>query len=78
MSNSTFSVTRVLAIALVVGGVSGLAYGGFTYTRDSSTTKLGPIELTVKDERQVNIPIWAGVAAIAAGVGLLLVPARRA
>ena len=69
--------TKVLAIALLAGGVAGLAYGGFSYTRDSHTTKLGPIELTVKDERQVNIPVWAGVAAVVVGAGLLLVPIRK-
>ena len=68
---------KVLALALLVGGVAGLAYGGFSYTRDSHTTKLGPIELTVKDERQVNIPVWAGVAAVVVGAGLLLVPIRK-
>jgi hypothetical protein len=62
---------------LLAGGVLGLAYRGFTYTRDSSTTKLGPIELTVKDERTVAVPIWASVAAIAVGAGLLLVPQKR-
>lgn len=77
MSSDPLGVTKVLAIALIVGGVAGLAYGGFTYTKDSSTTKLGPLELTVKDERHVNVPVWAGVAAIAVGAGLLLIPMRK-
>jgi hypothetical protein len=68
---------KVLAIVLIAGGVLGLAYRGFTYTRDSSTTTLGPLSLTVKDERRVAVPVWAGVAAIAAGAGLLLVPVKR-
>ena len=68
---------KILAIALIVGGVAGLAYGGFNYTKDSTTTKLGPIELTVKDERHVNVPAWAGVAAVLLGAGLLLAPNRK-
>lgn len=68
---------KVAAIVLIAAGAAGLAYGGFSYTRDSSTTKLGPIELTVKDERHVNVPIWAGVAAIAIGAGLLLAPVKK-
>ena len=68
---------KVLAIVLIAGGAAGLAYGGFSYTKDSKTTKLGPIELTVKDERHVNVPVWAGVAAIAVGAGLLLAPGRK-
>jgi len=66
-----------LAIALIAAGALGLAYGSFTYTRDTHEAKVGPIELTVKDRQTVNIPVWAGVAAIVAG-GLLLVVPRKA
>ncbi len=64
---------KILAIALIVAGSLGLIYGGFTYTKDSDQVKLGPIELTVKNKETVNVPIWAGVAAIVAGAALLLV-----
>jgi hypothetical protein len=52
--------------------VLGLAYGGFTYTKDTTAVKVGPIELSVKEKETVNIPIWAGIGAIVIG-GLLLV-----
>lgn len=64
---------RMLGIALIVAGVLGLLYGGFTYTRDKHEAQLGPIELTIKDEKTVPVPLWASVGAIAAGVVLLLV-----
>ena len=63
---------RVVALALIVAGVLGLAYGGFSYTRETSQAKLGPIELTVSEKETVNIPLWAGVGAIVLG-GVLLV-----
>ena len=62
----------MLAIAIIVGGVLSLAYGGFSYTKDTTAVKLGPIELSVKETKTVNIPLWAGVGAIVLG-GLLLV-----
>ncbi|TDP72659.1 hypothetical protein DES47_102404 [Roseateles toxinivorans] len=62
---------RLIAIALLIGGTLALVYGGFSYTKDTTAVKLGPIELTVKEKESVNIPIWAGVGAIVAG-GLLL------
>lgn len=68
---------KMAAFLLIAGGIAGLAYGGFTYTKDTRAATLGPIELTVKDQRHVNIPVWAGVAAIVAGAGLLLVPSRK-
>ena len=63
---------RIVAFALIVVGLLALAYGGFSYTKDSTALKLGPIELTVKEKETVNVPIWAGVGAIVIG-GLLLV-----
>lgn len=63
--------TNILAIALILAGSLGLIYGGFTYTKDTQTAKLGPLELTVKDTETINVPIWLGVVSIVAGVLLL-------
>lgn len=63
---------KMVAIAIIVAGVLSLAYGGFSYTKDTTAVKLGPIELSVKETKTVNIPLWAGVGAIVLG-GLLLV-----
>ena len=64
--------TKLVAIILIIAGVLGLAYGGFSYTKNTTAVKLGPIELAVKEKQTVNVPLWAGIAAIAVG-GLLLV-----
>jgi hypothetical protein len=68
---------RILGIALVVAGTLGLVYGSFTYTRERHDVKLGPIQLSVKAKESVNVPVWAGVGAIAVGVVLLLVGGPR-
>lgn len=67
------NTVKMLAIVLIVAGGLGLAYGSFTYTKDTHEAKLGPLELSVKDTQTVNVPVWAGVGAIAAGVILLFV-----
>lgn len=64
---------KIVAIALIVAGSLGLIYGGFSYTKKTDQVKLGPIELSVKDRETVDIPVWAGVAAIVAGAALLFV-----
>jgi uncharacterized membrane protein len=63
---------KLFGIVLIVGGILGLIYGGFTYTKETHETKIGPIVLSVKDKETVNVPIWAGVGAVVIG-GLLLV-----
>jgi uncharacterized membrane protein YidH (DUF202 family) len=67
------SAIKILAIALILAGTLGLMYGSFTYTKETDQVKLGPIELSVKNQETVNIPVWAGVAAIVAGAALLLI-----
>ena len=66
------SGTRVAAIVLIVAGILGLAYGSFTYTKETHNAKVGPLEFSIKDKETVNIPVWAGVGAIVAGVVLLV------
>jgi hypothetical protein len=68
---------RIAAIALLVAGVLGLVYGNFSYTKETHEAKIGSLELSVKDRETVNIPVWAGVAAIVAGGGLLLLGSRK-
>jgi uncharacterized membrane protein len=67
---------KLLGVLLLVGGILGLAYGGFTYTKETHEAKIGPITLSVKDKETINVPIWAGIGAIAIG-GLLLVSGTR-
>ena len=59
-------------MVLIAGGVFGLLYGSFSYTKDTHDLKLGPIALSVTEKKTVNIPVWMGVGAIVVG-GLLLV-----
>ncbi len=66
------NAVKMLAVVLIVAGGLGLMYGGFSYTKETHQTKIGPIELSVKDTERVNVPIWAGVATMVAGVILLL------
>jgi TRAP-type C4-dicarboxylate transport system permease small subunit len=66
------SVAKIVALGLMVAGFLGLIYGGFSYTKDTQQVKLGPIEMSVKEKKTVNVPMWAGVGAIVIGGGLLL------
>lgn len=67
---------KILAIVLIVAGALGLAYGGFSYTKDTTVVKLGPLEISAKQKETVNVPMWAGIGAIVVG-GLLLVLGGR-
>jgi uncharacterized membrane protein YidH (DUF202 family) len=68
---------KIAAIALIVVGVIALAYGGISYTREKKVLDIGPLEATTKTRETIPLPPVFGVVAIAGGVALLLVAARR-
>jgi len=63
---------RMLAIVLLIAGALALAYGGFSYTSETHEAKLGPVEISINEKQRVNVPVWAGVAFLVVGGGLLL------
>jgi len=63
---------RMLAFVLLVAGALALAYGGFSYTSETHEANLGPLEINITEKERVNIPVWAGVALLVVGGGLLL------
>jgi len=68
---------RMMAIVLLLAGVLGLVYGGFSYTRETHEAKVGPLEVSISEKQRVNVPMWAGVALVIAGGGLLLMQRRE-
>ena len=66
------NAVKIAAIVLIAAGILGLLYGGFSYTKETHEAKVGPIELSIKDRRTVNVPVWAGVGVIVIGGVLLL------
>ena len=70
------NTVKLLGIVLVVAGLLGLAYGGFSYVTQTHTADVGPIHLAVNERQTVNVPLWASLAAIVGGV-LLVVTARK-
>jgi TRAP-type C4-dicarboxylate transport system permease small subunit len=70
------NATKLIGLILVVGGALALAFGGFSYTKDTSAVKVGPLELSVKEKETVNVPLWAGLGAVVIG-GVLLAFGRK-
>ena len=68
---------KLVGVALIVAGLLGLIYGGFSYTKDTTVVKLGPIELSAKEKQTVNVPMWAGVGAIVVGALLLVMGGKK-
>jgi drug/metabolite transporter (DMT)-like permease len=67
------NTTQLIGAMLIAAGAAGLAFGSFSFTKDTHQAKLGPIELSVKERETVSVPTWAGGLAIVAGVALVFV-----
>ena len=63
---------KLAAFALMIVGVLALAYGGFTYTKETHDADMGPIHMSIDEKEHVDIPIWAGVGALVLGGALLV------
>lgn len=71
------NAARITGIVLIVLGLAGFFTGGFSFTKDTTAAKLGPIELTVKEKESVNIPQWLSLGAIVLGAVVLVVGFKK-
>jgi len=69
-------ISPLAGIVLIAAGALGLTYGEFTYTKDTHEANLGGLELSYKEKETIDVPKWAGIGAIGAGL-LLLVFGRK-
>ncbi len=68
---------RVFGILFLVLGVLGLAYGGFSYTKETHKASIGSLQLSVDEKKTVNIPLSVGIAFMLVGGALLLIPRKQ-
>jgi TRAP-type C4-dicarboxylate transport system permease small subunit len=71
------SVQRVLGILFLLVGVLGLAYGGFSYTKETHKASIGSLQLSVDEKKTVNIPLSVGIGFLVVGGLLLLIPRKQ-
>ncbi|MBW8463184.1 MULTISPECIES: hypothetical protein [Acidovorax] len=68
---------RIVGVLLLVLGLAGFLTGGFSFTKESTQAKLGPLELTVKEKESVNIPQWMSLGAMVIGGVVLVLGFRK-
>ena len=68
---------RRLGGFLIVLGVVSLALGGFTISKPRAVARVGPVQLTVQEDRTRLIPFWMSGPVLLVGVGLIAADRRR-
>ena len=64
-------------VLLIILGAVALVYQGITYTTNKKVVDAGPLQIIHKESHTVPLPPVLGVVAIAGGIGLLVLGARR-
>ena len=67
----------LVGIVLIILGVLALAYQGITYTTREKVVDLGPLKITADKEKNIPLPPILGALALAGGVVLVIVGARK-
>ena len=68
----------LIAVVLIVLGVIGLAYGGISFTHQKKDVDLGPVQISHETKDTLPISPVLSTIALVAGVGLVVVGARKA
>jgi hypothetical protein len=71
------TAARIAGMVLIVVGLVGLLWGGFSWTREKTVVDVGPFKATTQERQTIPFPPVAGAVALVAGVVLLVLPARR-
>ena len=65
-------MNKTLGIILIVVGLAGLAWGGFTYKTREKIIDVGPIQATQEKTHSVPVPPIAGAVALIGGIVLVV------
>ena len=65
-------------VVLIALGVIGLVVANVTFTERKTVLDAGPLKITQDQEKTIPIPTIAGILAIVAGLGLVVVSRSRA
>lgn len=66
-------MNKTVGVILIVLGLVGLAWGGFTYTTREKVVDIGPIHATREKTHNVPLPPIAGAVVLIGGIALLVV-----
>ena len=68
---------RILGVILLILGLAGFFTGGFSFTKETTQARIGPLELSEKEKESVNVPQWLSIGAIAVGALVLVLSMRK-
>lgn len=68
----------ILGVVLIVLGIGGLVIRNVHWTETENVANIGPIHIDSEEDHNVWIPTAAGIAAVLAGLGLVVAGRKSA
>lgn len=68
----------LIGVILVVLGIAGLVVQNVSFTEAKKVVDIGPLQVTSEEQHNLPIPTIAGIAAVVAGIGLMILSRRQA
>ena len=68
----------LIGVVLIALGIAGLVVQNVKFTETKNVVDLGPIQVNSEEKHNIPIPTIAGIAAVVAGLGLVLMSRRQA
>jgi hypothetical protein len=65
-------MNKTAGMILIVLGVIGLVWGGFTYTTQEKVIDIGPIQASVEKTHSIPLTPLAGALVLVGGIALLM------
>lgn len=67
----------ILGVVLIILGVAGLIFGGFSYTSREKVVDVGGLHVTAETRKDVPIPLIVGGLVLAGGIAVVVVASRK-
>jgi hypothetical protein len=77
VNGGSMKAAIVVGILLIVVGIAGFALGGISFTHEKKVVDLGPLQVNHQETSTLPISPILSTLSLIAGVGLVVVGARR-
>ncbi|MES2638557.1 MAG: DUF3185 domain-containing protein [Myxococcota bacterium] len=68
---------KIAGFVLIVLGILGLIYGGFSFVYPDKVVDAGPLQISVDKKKSVPISPLIGIVALVGGVGLVVMDRKK-
>ncbi|GAC1399206.1 MAG: hypothetical protein NVSMB63_19100 [Sediminibacterium sp.] len=63
---------KAFGMVLIIAGILMMIFRSVSFTKETNVANLGPLEINIKEKKNIGWPLYAGGIAVVAGVIVLV------